>query len=86
MADDRTVTLHNVTAVKKSKLALLCVIDGDEVWVPDSQIHDDSEVSEQGHEGKLVVTKWWAEKNGYEDDGGDSADAFASKFRNRVRG
>lgn len=35
-------------------------------WVPKSQIHDDSEVFEKGHEGKLVVKKWLAEKEGWD--------------------
>lgn len=44
--------------------ALLCVIDGKEHWVPQSQIDDDSEVFAKGGEGKLVTTLWWAEKAG----------------------
>lgn len=38
--------------------------DQDDVWIPRSQIHDDSEVYEQGHTGDVVVTTWWAEKEG----------------------
>lgn len=47
----------------------ICVIteeDGDEqVWIPKSQIHDDSEVFEKGGSGKLIVTQWIAEKKGW---------------------
>jgi len=32
--------------------------------VPQSQIHEDSEVWKRGDEGTLVVTQWWAEQRG----------------------
>ena len=40
----------------------MCRIGNKEKWVPLSQIHDDSEVYEKGHKGKLVVTQWLADK------------------------
>ena len=43
-------------------------VDGEEIWVPNKCIHDDSEVwesSKRGDIGNLVVRFWWAEKNGY---------------------
>lgn len=36
----------------------------DEVWIPKSQIHEDSEVTESGDEGNLVITRWLAEQMG----------------------
>jgi hypothetical protein len=46
--------------------ALLVRIDGRSVWVPKSQIHDDSEVydADNNRSGKLIVSQWWAEKEG----------------------
>ena len=35
-----------------------------EMWVPLSVIHDDSEVWTNNQTGKLVVKRWWAEKQG----------------------
>jgi hypothetical protein len=35
-----------------------------EIWIPKSVIHDDSEVYKEGAEGKLVVARWFAEKEG----------------------
>lgn len=65
--DDREpelVTIENVRAVAASSLAL-CVQIGDDVeWIPESQIHADSEVFEVGHFGTLVITRWIAEKKG----------------------
>lgn len=37
----------------------------DEIWIPKSQIHDDSEVFAEGHKGELVVMSWYAEKQGW---------------------
>jgi len=58
------VTIPDVKALRETKLALLCLVRGKELWVPQSQIHDDSEVYEVGGEGKLVVKGWWAAKEG----------------------
>lgn len=38
---------------------------GDEHWLPKKGIHDDSEVYEKDHEGKLVVKAWLAKKEGW---------------------
>ncbi|OEU66298.1 MAG: hypothetical protein BA863_10395 [Desulfovibrio sp. S3730MH75] len=38
---------------------------GEPTWVPQSQIDDSSEVYEKGHEGTLIVSDWWAEKQGW---------------------
>jgi hypothetical protein len=35
-----------------------------ELWIPQSQVHDDSEVYAKGHTGKLVISMWLAEKEG----------------------
>jgi hypothetical protein len=42
----------------------LCRIPGrrSELWIPKSQIHDDSEVYADEQTGVLVITAWLAEK------------------------
>lgn len=55
---------EGVEAVAETGSALLCRIDGSDVWIPKSQIDDDSEVFEKGHEGKLVVSEWIAKEKG----------------------
>ncbi len=61
----------NVRCIKQTDKALLCKpldqLPGDDepFWVPQSQIHDDSEVYGQGDEGELVVTTWYATKEGW---------------------
>lgn len=48
----------------ESDKAILCVIDGEEVWIPLSQVDDDSEVYSKGDEGSLIITEWIAEQKG----------------------
>lgn len=61
---DEPVRLDNCVAKHETEKALLVDIDGEEKWIPKSQIHDDSEVYENGHEGTLVITGWFAKKEG----------------------
>jgi hypothetical protein len=50
----------------ETAMAVLVVIpDLDkEVWIPKSQLHDDSELACKGDEGTLAITEWFAEKEG----------------------
>jgi len=52
--------------IKEGDQALLVEIDGEEYWIPKSQIHDDSEVfdDKKNDRGTLVITEWIAEKKG----------------------
>lgn len=59
-----TVEFEHVQCIKETDAALLCVIDGEKVWMPLSQIDDSSEVLREGDEGMLVVTKWIAKQKG----------------------
>jgi hypothetical protein len=36
-----------------------------ELWIPKSQISDDSEVYGLDDEGQVLVTGWWARKQGW---------------------
>jgi hypothetical protein len=65
-----TVDIPNVRAKRCTLKALLCLIDGAEVWVPKSQISCTSEVYYAGGRGTLRVTRWWADKVGLVDDDG----------------
>ncbi len=46
------------------KAILVVIDDEDEYWIPKSQIDEDSEVYAAGHSGTLIVTTWFAEKEG----------------------
>jgi hypothetical protein len=52
----------DVEAIKETDLALLCVVDGEEIWIPKSVIDNDSEVQEEGDSGVLSVKEWFARK------------------------
>jgi len=59
-----TVRIDDVTCKRSTAKAILVEIDGDEYWIPQSQIDDDSEVWQEGDEGVLVITEWIAEQKG----------------------
>ncbi len=63
---DPTVTFKDVTCRKATEKALLCIIDGEEHWIPQSHVHPDSEVYDDADnaEGKLVVSEWIARQKG----------------------
>lgn len=53
--------------IRETEKALLVRLhDSDDLWIPKSVIHDNSEVfdDDQNSEGNLVIHEWWAEKNG----------------------
>lgn len=52
--------IDDVEAIGETALALLCLIDGKEVWIPQGQISDDSEVWKVGDKGTLVIPEWLA--------------------------
>jgi len=63
--DDDSIELDNVTAVGETKLALRVRLSNNtSQWIPQSVITSDSEVYELGHKGRLVVKRWFAEKEG----------------------
>lgn len=68
MTDDEGVSLGEAGVKRLTSKAMLVVLfdrDNDEIWIPLSQIHDDSEVyDEDNRSGKLVVSSWFAEKEG----------------------
>ncbi len=58
------VELHDVACTAATGKAILVNVEGERVWIPQSQIHDDSEVYGLGHTGTLIVSRWIAEQKG----------------------
>ena len=52
--------IENAKGIKATDKALLVLVEGQEVWIPQSQIHDDSEVWKAGDEGTLIIPDWLA--------------------------
>lgn len=60
-------SLGDGQVVGSSEKALKIELEtGDEIWIPKSVIHDDSEVydDEDNAEGEVVVKAWWAQQEG----------------------
>jgi hypothetical protein len=64
MGNEDKVPFSNVTVKRETAKAILCAIRGKEYWIPQSQVHEDSEVWHQGDEGTLVLTAWIAKQKG----------------------
>lgn len=56
---------HGIAMAQTDKAVLIDIEDHGETWIPQSQIHDDSEVWKSGQDGEVVVTLWFAEKRGW---------------------
>ena len=68
--NERTATLREVICIAQTDKAIK-VRDIDDpfdtgFWVPQSVVHDDSEVYRLEDEGTLVVLRWWAVENGWD--------------------
>lgn len=61
LSGDR-VELPDVRVIRQTDAALLLVYENEECWIPKSAVHDDSPVYEVGHEGDMIVARWWAVK------------------------
>jgi hypothetical protein len=59
-----TAEFEGVVCVRATDAAILVRIDGEEHWIPQSQVSDDSEVWQEGDEGRLVVSQWIAMQKG----------------------
>jgi hypothetical protein len=57
----KLVEVDNCVCSTTTGKAILVACEGEEVWVPTSQIHEDSEVYKPGTEGILVIPQWVAE-------------------------
>jgi hypothetical protein len=60
----KTVEIEDVTVTAETELALLCLIDDKQHWIPKSVVDEDSEVSADGETGTIVLLRWFAEKAG----------------------
>jgi len=57
------VHFKNARSTSSTERAVYCILENDHgLWVPKSQIDDDSEVYDKYQEGKLVVSLWIAEE------------------------
>lgn len=59
--------IYNAKCTAETAKAILVEADGfdEPTWIPQSQIDDDSEVYGKGDEGTLVISEWFARKQGW---------------------
>ena len=58
---DKYVELEVLVKHQTDK-AVLVEVDGEEVWIPWSQVEDNGEEFKNGYEGIMYVTRWFADK------------------------
>lgn len=59
------IEIEGVKCIGQTQRAIrVAMPDGEQRWIPQSQITPMSEVYELGTEGKLIVTAWFARKEG----------------------
>jgi hypothetical protein len=56
------VEFEGVIVLHETDDALLVKVYDQEVWIPKSHIHNDSDVYEADTEGALIISEWIAEK------------------------
>lgn len=66
--DEKNVVIEDVECIRESPKAILVRVKIDdkvqEFWVPQSQVHKDSDVWTLKDKGKLIVSKWIAIERG----------------------
>ena len=62
--NEELVEFDDIFCRRDTPIAILVRVEGQEVWIPKSQIHADSEVFAAGTDGKLIISQWIAEKKG----------------------
>ena len=58
------VELENALVLADTATQLLVRCGGEEVWVPLSVLHEDTEVASKGDRGRVVVPEWLAKSLG----------------------
>lgn len=54
--------------IRQTEKAALCRIDGEEMWLPWSQIDEGSEIAKDGDSGTVYIPRWLAVDKGLEID------------------
>jgi hypothetical protein len=58
------VRIEGAVCKAQTTRAILVEIDEHEIWIPQSQVHEDSEVYHKGDQGTLVISEWIATQKG----------------------
>jgi hypothetical protein len=67
MSGETGFKVQDALCVRETEKAILVEasdLPDQQMWIPKSCVHDDSEVFKKDDEGTLVVMEWFATKNG----------------------
>jgi len=68
-SDNESVEIDDVVVHAATDAAILVeTSDGDEVWIPKSQLRQGTNVIEEGDKGKIIVPRWIAVEKEIWDD------------------
>lgn len=59
------IRIEDAKCIAATSKAICVEIDGEEYWIPQSQVHEDSEVYNHGDQGTLVISEWIAKQKGF---------------------
>lgn len=70
MSSSRYVEVEVYECLRTTAAAALLIIEGEEHWVPFSQIEDNNEPLKEGYSGQLYLTRWICDQKNieYSDD------------------
>ena len=58
--DEKHVKIGGVSVVKETEKAFLVEAYGEQIWLPKSQMHQDSDDLAEGEIGTIIISKWIA--------------------------
>lgn len=64
MSSNELIEIYVDKLIRQSDLAALCLIDGEEAWLPWSQIDEGSEIAKDGDSGTIWIPEWLADAKG----------------------
>ena len=63
--DDAEVAFESCWCTAETEKAILVYgATDDPLWVPKSQVLEESEVYKKGTDGELIISRWWAKQRG----------------------
>lgn len=64
MSASNWVHVHVDEILRETEKAILCLIDGEEIWIPLSQLQDPEEYGRGDKDFTLSITEWIADQKG----------------------
>ncbi len=72
--DEKFVRISNAVCVKSTERAVCVNINGEDHWLPRSQMGPGNEIEDEGDDGTLVCSEWIAGEKGLTEETDSSAE------------